>query len=126
MKDRTSIFTRILYVLFVIGTIITLFIVYKNVDSSIVFKFVMGYLFLSIFMILYIFFITILNSRKLKWVEVRKKILRFIALFVLFVVLNYSFDYFFRPSNINLYRIFSIALGLSFGISFIDVTLLKN
>lgn len=126
MRDKTSIFTKILYVVFVIGTIISLFIVYKNIDSNIAFNFVMGYLCLSIFMVFYIFYITIVNSKKLKWLEIRKKLFRLIALFALFVVLNYTFDYYFRPSNINLFRTFSIAFGLSFGISFIDVILLKN
>lgn len=127
MKKNTSlIFTRIIYALFIIGTIISIFIAYTDMDNSITFKFLMGYLFLALFLILYVPFITILNSRKLKWIEIRKRIFKFVFLFILFSALNYGFDYFLRPSNINFYREFSIALGLSFGISFIDVTFLKN
>ena len=127
MKKNTTLnFTKILYVLFIIGTIISLFIVYKNIDSSITFKFVMGYFFLTLFMLLYVSFITILNSRKLKWVEIRKMLFKFIVAFVLFGALNYGFDYVFRPSNIDLFKDFSIALGLAFGGSFIDATFLKK
>jgi len=86
----------------------------------------MGYFFLTFFMFLYVPFITILNSRKLKWVEIRKRLFKFIAVFILFGALNYGFDYVFRPSNIDLFREFSIALGLAFGGSFIDVTFLKK
>ncbi|WP_066499606.1 hypothetical protein [Abyssisolibacter fermentans] len=127
MKKNTILFfTRILYILFIIGTIISLFVVYKDIDSSIAFKFVMGYLFFTFFMLLYIPLITIINLRKLKWIKIRKKLLKFIVLFVLFGSLNYVFDYVFRPSKIDLFREFSNALGLAFGISFIDVIFLKK
>jgi hypothetical protein len=127
MKNNKALFfTKILYVLFIIGTIITLFIVYKDINSSIAFKFVTGYVLLTVFMLIYIPFITILNSRKLKWVEIRKKLFKFIAVFIIFGALNYGFDYIFRPSKIDLLREFSIALSLAFGVSFIDVTFLKK
>ncbi len=125
-KNATLFFTKILYVIFILGTIVSLLIVYKDIDSSIAFKFLMGYLFLIFFLLLYVPFITILNSRKLKWVEIRKRLFKFIALFILFGTLNYGFDYVFRTSNIDLFREFSIALGLTFSISFIDITLLKR
>lgn len=127
MKKFTALlFTKLLYVLFIIWTIISLFIVYKNIDSSIAFKFLIGYLFFTFFMILYVPFITILNSRKLKWVEIRKKLFRFLALFILYGALNFVIDYIFRPSKIDLFREFSVALGLAFGSSFTDITFLKK
>jgi hypothetical protein len=125
-KNAVLIFTRILYILFAIGTIIALFIVYKDINSRIAFRFLIVYLFFTFFMILYIPFITVLNLRKFKWIEIRKRLLRFIVLFILFGVSNYGLDYLLRPSNINLYRALSIAFGLSFGISFIDATFLTN
>ncbi|WP_176718882.1 hypothetical protein [Caloranaerobacter ferrireducens] len=54
-----------------------------------------------------------------------KRLLKFISLFILLGALNYGFDYVFRPSNVNLYREFSIALGVAFGITFIDVIFKK-
>lgn len=125
-KNMSLIFTRILYILFIIGTIISLIIVYKDINSSISFKFLMGYLFFTFFLLLYVPFITVLNSRKLKWIEIRKRLLKLIALFILYGTSNYVFDYIFRPSNIDFFREFSIALGLAFGSSFIDVTFLKK
>lgn len=124
-KNRVLIFTRILYILFAIGTISLLWMAYKDIDSRMAFKFGIGYLFLTFFLLLYIPFITILNLRTLKWIEIRKRLSKFIALFTLFGTLNYTFDYVFRVSKIDLFREFSNALGLAFGISFIDVTLLK-
>jgi hypothetical protein len=125
-KNKVLVFTKILCILFIIGTIISLVIVYKDISGSSAFKFLMGYLFLTFFLLLYIPFIIILNSRKLKWVDVRKRLFKFIALCVLFGGLNYGLDYVFRPSNIDLFREFSIALGLAFGASFIDIAFLKK
>jgi len=125
-KNAVLVLTRTLYTLFITGTLISLFIAYKDIDSNLAFKFVMGYLFFTFFMILYVPFVTILNSRRLKWVEIRKRLFKFIALFALFGAVNYVFDNVFRPSNIDLFRAFSNAIGLAFGISFIDVIFLKK
>ena len=120
------IFTRILYVLAVIGTVISLFIVYKDIDSIFAIRFLMGFLYFALFMLLYISFITVINLRKFQGAEIRKRLLKSIVLFISFGVLNYVFDYFFRPSNMNSFREFSVALGLSFGITFTDAILLKS
>lgn len=77
-------------------------------------------------MILYIPIITILNSRKLKWVEIRKRLFKFFSLFILFGSLNYIFDYVFRHSNIDLSGAISKSVGLAFGISFFEVIFLKK
>jgi len=45
----------------------------------------------------------------------------FLAMFALFGFLNYGIDYFLRPSNINLLRELSIALGFAFGLLFTDI-----
>jgi hypothetical protein len=100
--------------------------VYKDIHSSIAFTFAIGYVLLTFLLLLYVPIITIINSRKLKWVEIRKRLFKFIALFILFSALNYIYDCVFRHSNIDLFRVFSSAAGLAFGISFIDVTLLKK
>lgn len=125
-KSKVLIFTRILYVLFAIATIISLFIVYKDINGNIAFRFLIGYVFFTFFFIIYMPIITILNSRKLKWIEIRKRIFKFIILFVLFGALNYGLDFIFRPSKIDLYREISIAFASAFGISFIDVIFLKS
>lgn len=125
-KNKILIFTRILYMLFAIATIISLFIVYKDINGNIAFRFLIGYVFFTFFFIIYIPIITILNSRKLKWIEIRKRLFKFIILFILFGASNYGLDFIFRPSKIDLYREFSIAFGLSLGIAFIDVTFLKK
>jgi hypothetical protein len=67
-----------------------------------------------------------MNSRKLKWTEMRKRILRFSVFFILFSILNVGFDYVIRPADIDAFRVFSNAFGVSFGISFMDVLFLRK
>ena len=125
-RDRTLIFTKILYVLFAAGTAVSMVIVYSDAGGSMANNFIFGYVFLAFFMLLYIPIVTIMNSRKLKWTEIRRKILRFAALFILFSILNFGFGYLIRPSDIDALRIFSNAFGVSFGVAFIDVLFLRK
>ena len=125
-KDRVIIFTRILFVLFAVGTVISMVIVYSDADGKLAYNFLLGYVFLAFFMLLYTPIVTIINSRKLKWTEIRRKILRFFVFFILLSILNFGFDYLIRPYDIDAFRIFSNAFGVSFGITFIDVVFLKK
>lgn len=77
-------------------------------------------------MIAYIPLTVIRNSRELKWPEIKKRIYKFIILFIIFGAINYGLDYLLRPSKIDLMRQFLRALALAFGISFTDVIFLKN
>lgn len=127
MKKNTWLsFTRVLYGIFTAATIIAFIIVYKDIDSSIALKFLIGYLFLVLFLLLYVPLITIINSKKLSKAEVRERLVKFLVWFLLLGAVGYGFDYIFRPSKVDLLREFSIALGIAFGISFIDVTFLKK
>lgn len=106
--------------LFIAGTIITLFIVYKDIDTSFSFKFVIGYV---IFLLLYSLFLTYLvisNLMKLQWVEIRKRLSKFIFRFILLSASLYLFNYLFRPSEIDIFD-FGIPLGLSIALSFSDL-----
>lgn len=116
----------ILYALFLIATIIMFLIVYNCIGGNLALPFVMGYLVLILFYAIYMFSMTIVNLKKLKWVEIKKSIFKFITLFVSFGVLNYGFDYFVRHSNIDLLREFSTSLGIAFAFSFADIAFSKK
>lgn len=119
-------FTKLIVTLFIIGTVLMIFFAYSHAKGSIVSKIGMCYLWLVIVMFIYIPIVTILNSTKLKWSELRGRLFRLIVIFIVFGALNYFFDYFFRPSKVNLFREFGIAFGGGFGISFVDVIFFKN
>lgn len=116
----------ILYILLGIGAIITLFIVYKKVNNPFASKFALSYLFLIFLLALYLLFLNILNIRTLKWVELRKRLSKFVSWFVLYSVLSLAFDYFIRPSEIDFLRACSISFGLSYGMSFSDLMFSKT
>ncbi len=52
--------------LFLIGTVIALFIVYKNVENGIAIRFLFVYMFFGFFVVIYILFINILKYMKHK------------------------------------------------------------
>lgn len=77
-------------------------------------------------MLLYVPIITLFNARKLKWDYIRKVLNEFIFFFAIIFVISCAFDYIFKSCNIDILDACSHALGLSFGVAFIDVTFLKK
>lgn len=124
--SKTLLFTKVIYSLFAICTIITCAIIYNNVDNNMATKFVIGYAVFVLFMLLYVPIITLLNARKLKWTYLNKVLIEFIFLFLVMFVINCAFDYIFKNSNIDMLDAGFNALGLSFGLAFMDVIFFKK
>ena len=118
--------TRFLYSTFLILTIIMLFMVYKDFSGKMGLTLGMIYVFFTFFIILYTIIIIVVNLKKSKDKNIVKRLTRFIMIFLLVGIFNYILDKIFRPSEINLVKNFSIALGLAIGVSFFYVILLKN
>ncbi|GAA0077001.1 hypothetical protein UT300005_13790 [Clostridium sp. CTA-5] len=125
-KGKTLLFTKVLYSIFIIWTILTFFIIYNNVNNNIALKAVIGYALFTFFMLLYIPIITLFNARNLKWNYIKKVLKKFIFLFITIFIVNCAFDYIFKSSNIDIFNSCSHALGLSFGLAFIDIIFLKK
>lgn len=125
-KTKYSLLTKIIYFLFTLGTIISIFIVYKDVKTTIAIRFVIGYVIFTFLFLFYIGIVAVLNSRKLQKDEIRKRVIKFITSFISLSILGLTFDYIFRPTNIDLIRSFSIAFGLAFGVAFTEVIFLKK
>lgn len=120
-KDSLLFCTKIIYSLFIIGTIISIYIVYKNISNKVAIRFVIGYAIFAFLFIIYAICIAALNSKRLTWGEIRGRLFKFLISFIVFSILGYIFDYVFRSSNADLFRVLSIAFGLAFGTSFTDV-----
>ena len=125
MKNNIS-FTKIIYLLIIVATIITGFIVYKDIDSKVAIGFVIGYVIFLFVYLLFTIFITIYNSRKFKWIELRRRFFKVAIYFITISVLNYILHYFFRPSEIDLFKILTRAFAIAFGVCFSDVMFLKK
>ena len=118
--------TRFLYSIFLILTIIILFMVYKDFSGKMGLVLGIIYVFFTFFIILYTIIIIVVNLKKSKDKNIVKRLTRFIMIFLLVGIFNYILDKIFTPSDINLVKNFSIALGLAIGVSFFDIILLKN
>ncbi|NSB13739.1 hypothetical protein [Clostridium beijerinckii] len=124
--SKTLLFTKVIYSIFFICTIITCIIVYGNIDNSMALKFVISYAVFALFMLLYVPIITLFNARKLKRDYLRKVLSKFAIKFVIFFALNCVFDYIFKSPNVDMLNAASHAVGLSFGLAFLDVTFLDR
>jgi MFS family permease len=118
MKNKLVALTTFIYLLFIIGTIITLWIVYKNVEYSWTYPFVIGYLILLFSVSIYLFFTSVSNMRKMKRVEVRKRIKTFTGLFLSFLTINVLLT-FFTKGKVDVLSEISIPLGLALGVAFV-------
>ena len=123
---KKNILTYLIYLLVVVGMIILFFIVYKDIDSSFSFAFIIGYIIFLFLTFLYFMIAIIINLRKSRWIEIRKRLYKFIAYFVLFSVFSYIAGYIFKSSELDLLNKISIPLGLSLGIAFFDLVIFKD
>lgn len=121
---------KTLYAMGVIGLIITMFFVYKNSKNVFEVRFVIGYVIFLFLLAFYFLSITILRMRELKWIELRKRILKFVRLSFLnsvsIFVLEFVLDYFFKTSKLNFVKVLFTSVALAFGASFLDLVFLKK
>ncbi|BCZ44536.1 hypothetical protein psyc5s11_06030 [Clostridium gelidum] len=115
-----------MYLLIIVATIITCFIVYKDIDSKVAIGFVVGYVIFLFAYLLFTIFITIYNSRKFKWIEIRRRVIKLLICFIAISGLNYILNYYFRSSEIDLFKILTRAFAIALGICFSDVMFLKK
>jgi hypothetical protein len=119
-------FNNIIYVIFIIATIISIFIVYKNIDNKFAIGFVIGYAIFAVVFLFYVILDIILNATKLKLVGIRKRMIRFIKIFVILGILNYIFDYVFKSKKIDFLNMLSVPFGLALGSSFFDLVFFRE
>lgn len=125
-RNKKLLLTKILYGLFVLSTLVIIFIIYRDVENGISYNFLLGYLFFTLFMLIYIPVITIMNARSFKWTKIKISLVKFISILFLLTAITYSFDYLVRPTQIDFSRNFSTSLGLSFSIAFFDIIFSKE
>lgn len=116
----------LLHGLFLVSSAITLFIVFKDIDHFYSFVFVVGYVVFLILYFIYLFIKTIINVKKLKWIQIRKRLYRLLTYFIFFSFMNIIYYYFSKSVEIDYYRSFSIVFGISLGISFLDLAFTKE
>jgi len=124
-KMRQSTITSIICTLCVLSTVIISFIVYMDIDNSFSFGFMLGYIFFIIIVSLYWIITLIINIKNIKWFELRKRLFKFIGLFISFSAAIYIFNYIFRSSEIGIYDL-STPLAMALSLTFFDLVFFKD
>ncbi|WP_427108550.1 hypothetical protein [Lysinibacillus xylanilyticus] len=110
---KKNIFTSTLYILAFVGMIITLFVVYKDIDNLFLAKFVFGYLIFLVLFLIYIVTVSIINLRKLNKMDKRKRFFKIIIITILISCCNFIFYYLREPSKISFYNIVLLPFVIS-------------
>lgn len=123
MKQSTV--TSIICTLCVLSTVIISFITYMDIDNSFSFGFILGYVVFIIVVSFYWIIKLISNIKKVKWFELRKRLLKFVGLFISFSAAIYIFNYMFRSSQIDMYDL-SIPFAMALSLTFFDLFSFKE
>ncbi|KQU21860.1 hypothetical protein ASG65_21405 [Bacillus sp. Leaf13] len=119
MKKYISI-NIILFIVLLAGTIITIFIIYKDIDTSLSLKVIIGYVIYLLLYGLFSIFLVIANTRKLNWIQIIKRLFTFITWFISLSATYYLMYYFLKSSEMDVWDL-SIPFGVSFGLAFSDL-----
>ncbi|PLT28460.1 hypothetical protein CUU66_18315 [Peribacillus deserti] len=115
----------IIYTSVFIGTIIMLFIVYKDINNDFAFAFIIGFLIILLLSFIYFIVLVLYNMRKLKWLEIRKRVIKFVIYFIVISACTYLLKYIFQHSKIDIYD-FGTPLGISVSLAFFDLIFSKE
>lgn len=69
---------KCMYIVFIIWTVMVLFIVYKNIEFPFILQFLVGYVICLLLVGLYFIVTAFLNIRKSKWSTIKKVFIKFI------------------------------------------------
>ncbi|KMY54503.1 hypothetical protein AC623_11745 [Bacillus sp. FJAT-27231] len=119
MKKKYCLLNFILCSGFILSSILLLLMAYKGFDGPYAFKFIAGYLIYLFIMAVYLLVRMLINLRKLNKIEIRRRLFKFISLFLLLSAISYMLNYFFWPAKNQSYTFLFSALGFSFGGTFI-------
>lgn len=127
MHQKTSVnkFLIYFYALFIISTLITVWIVYKLPDHSWTYPVIISYLVLAFGFLVYFLIISFLKIKKLDNRDIKKRVKRFVFYFILLNAVSFTLALV-GFTDLNIASSLSISFGLSCGIAFLDVAFTKG
>ncbi|WLR57523.1 hypothetical protein LC048_12080 [Mesobacillus subterraneus] len=117
--------TILLYVVFLIGLLGTMFIILTDIDTPNSFRFVIGFVIFLLLFGLFQMILVIMNMKKLPGIDIKKPILKFAGTFVFLMTVTYISNYLLwseRLDNLD----FGAPFGLALGITFYDLLFKKS
>lgn len=112
--------TITLYLMFLIGLIVTMYIIVTDNDTPYSFGIVIGFVIFLLLFALFQMFIVVMNLKKLPVTDIKARILKFLGTFVFLMGVTWTLNYFLRPERLGMLN-FGIPLGLAIGITFYDL-----
>ena len=116
----------IIYSLFIAMTIITLFVIYRDIPSKATLNLVTAYAIFAIFIPLYILIRVLCTVKHFTFNEVKKEGVKFLILFLGIILLRFIGDLFLPLPNLRLSRTLPSSLIFAFGITCFDIALSKR
>ncbi|SDJ14793.1 hypothetical protein SAMN04490247_0958 [Salimicrobium halophilum] len=108
MKTLLS-FHSIVHAIFWIGTLLIFFAMNKETTASLLMN---GYLMYLVFYVVFLIYVGISKTRKLKWAQLKERIVRFIGWFLSLSAVHYLMNW-----EIDIWGL-AVPLGLSLGLVF--------
>lgn len=116
----------IIYSLFIFMTIVTLFIIYRDIPSKSAFNFVTAYAIFAILIPLYILIRVLFTVKHFTFEEVKKEGIKFLMFFVGIMLLNFIGDLLLPLPDLKLSKMLPSSLGFAFGATCFHIILSKR
>ncbi|MBM7361924.1 hypothetical protein [Priestia taiwanensis] len=123
---KSNLLHSILFGVFAVGLLLTIFLVYTDMKASFSFYFVLGYVLFIFCYMLFNIYLIIYNSRKLRWSQLRQRLVRFVLLFLCFSAGKYLIDYYFFGTPETSVGYFATSFGGALGAAFFDLMFRKK
>ena len=123
MKLNMRLISIGLFILFSISTVYLVCTLFLNIENEFTANFIVGY---AVFLVFYVVYALTVSAFRIRKHEMKKRLYSFILYFILCSIASVSYYYFFKPTEMNYLNVFSIPIGLSFGIAFLDVLYKKE
>ncbi|MFT9600259.1 hypothetical protein [Mesobacillus sp.] len=115
----------LLYIVFLIGLLVAMYIVLTDIDTPNSLRFVIGFVIFLLLFGLFQMILIIMNVKNLPDFDVKRRILKFAGTFIFLMAASYTSNYLFWPERLDNLD-FGAPLGLALGITFYDLLFKKS
>lgn len=115
-----------IYSLFIFMTIVTLFIIYRDIPSKSAFNFVTAYAIFAILIPLYILIRVLFTVKHFTFEEIKKEGVKFLKFFVGIMLLNFILNFLLPLPDLKLSKMLPSSLGIAFGAICFDIIFSKK
>jgi peptidoglycan/LPS O-acetylase OafA/YrhL len=123
-SKKENLITILLYIVFLIGLLVAMYIVITDIDTPNSIRFVIGFVIFLLLFGLFQMILIIMNIKKLPGIDIKRRILKFTGTFVFLMTVTYTSNYLFWPERLDNLD-FGAPLGLALGITFYDLLFKK-